>query len=543
MTCNSFARMARAVVDTIARYGYLRVAHWTAWPLLLFYAAYSVVQKRAEIVSALHREVRGFCNRYECKQRDYGDFEWDAIITLLWSMKFWILTHLVVGQLLAAFASRFLQHFYVAYSLLFMILCFPTDLWIRTAIMATASCVSVWLRRRSVVYVVGALVVATTTLSFMPRYEFSPCVIGGERSIEASVFFTGWNVLRCVSVAADLIDRTSSAPSDARKHVLHALAYLLYFPALIVGPVTNYDDFMKEPYRPPAWNRKRLLHFLLWCVRLVLGYCVMEGFLRVAYVPSAAMVPRWFHAQSGWTLAGLVYLSALQFYLKYNFAYGVPTMFFWLDGVCEGLNLRPRCTARIHTAANMWRYFDIALYRWIVKYLYKAVIANRWTVWWRFLGTSASFAFVLLWHTVQPHMLLWTTTNYLLVMAEMICVGIAAAAPVRSWLTTRCGPVRESILKGMLCAVNLVGSYGSCFFFLTDYDIASGAVRKLLVFPFPLLPLLVGLYCKAQVAIDILEWEKARRPEMADQDDSPPQTSEAPSSSPCPLRKRIVSNT
>ncbi|XP_075553970.1 protein-cysteine N-palmitoyltransferase HHAT-like [Dermacentor variabilis] len=543
MTCNSFARTSRAIVDSIARYGYLRVAHWTAWPLLLFYAVYSVVRKKAEIVSALHREARGLCRVYECEQRDYGDFEWDAIVAIFWSMKFWIVTHLVVGQLVAAFATRFLQHFYVAYSLLFMIWCFPADVWLRTGIMATASFVAVWLRRRSVVYVVGSVIVATTTLSFVPRFEFSPCVIGGERSHEASVFFTGWNVLRCVSVAADLIDRTSSAPSEARKHVLHALAYLLYFPALITGPLTNYDDFMKEPYRPPAWNSKRLLHFLLGCARLALGYGAMEAFLRVSYVHSAALAPRWFHAQSGWTLAGIVYLSALQFYLKYNFAYGVPSLFFWLDGVYTGPELRPRCSVRLHTAANIWRHFDIALYRWIVKYLYKAVIAGRWTAWWRFLGTSASFTFVLLWHTVQPHMLLWTTTNYLLVMAEMLCAGIAATAPVRSWLTTRCGPVRESVLKGVLCAVNLVGAYGSCFFFLTDFDIASGAVRKLLVFPFPLLPILFGLYCKAQVAMDIFEWEKARTPQKAGRDESPPRTSEAPSSTPCPRRKHVVSDT
>nr|XP_037275851.1 protein-cysteine N-palmitoyltransferase HHAT-like [Rhipicephalus microplus] len=223
--------------------------------------------------------------------------------------------------------------------------------------MATASYVAVLLRRRSLAYVTGSVIAALTTLPvpFVPRFEFSPCVIGGNRSLEASIFFTGWNVLRLVSVTVDIIDRPPSACKDARKTVLHALAYLLYFPGLVAGPVTNYDDFMNEAYRPPTWNRKRLLEFLARSARVVMGYCAMEGFLRFAYVRSAALTPRWFFAQSGWTLAGIVYFSSLQFYLKYNFAYGLPSLFFWLDNVYEKHDLRPRCTTRIHTAANVWR--------------------------------------------------------------------------------------------------------------------------------------------------------------------------------------------
>ncbi|KAL1435185.1 hypothetical protein MTO96_011109 [Rhipicephalus appendiculatus] len=470
--CKDLFRTTRAVADRIARYGYLRVAHWTAWHALFVCSAYNVVQKKAEIISALSKEAKGFCKAYDCKKRDYGDFEWDAIVALFWSMRYWMLAHLVIGQLVAVFAQRFLQPFYVAYSLVFMVLCFPKDVWFRAVTMATASCIAVLLRRRSVAYVTGSAMVAITTLPvpFIPQFEFSPCVIGGHRSFEGSIFFTGWNVLRLVSVAVDLIDKPASARKDARKTVLHALAYLLYFPGLIAGPMTNYDDFMTESYRPPTWNRRHLLEFLARSARVVVGYCTMEVFLRLAYVRSAALTSRWFFAQSGWTLGGIVYFSSLQFYLKYNFAYGIPSLFFWLDNVYERHDLRPRCTTRIHTAANLWRYFDIGLYRWIVKYLYKAVIGDRWTVWRRFLGNHCQL------YALQR------------------------------------GSRAETVLKGVLSAINLVATYGSCFFFLSNYDVASGVIGKLLVFPFPLLPVVFGLYCNAQVAMDIFEWERSRRP-------------------------------
>ncbi|KAL3235228.1 hypothetical protein MRX96_022517 [Rhipicephalus microplus] len=293
-------------------------------------------------------------------------------------------------------------------------------------------------------------------------------------------------------------------------------------------PILEAHYLPSQSYRPPTWNRKRLLEFLARSARVVMGYCAMEGFLRFAYVRSAALAPRWFFAQSGWTLAGIVYFSSLQFYLKYNFAYGLPSLFFWLDNVYEKHDLRPRCTTRIHTAANVWRY------------LYKAVVGDQWTAWHRFLGTSASFTFVLLWHTTQIHVVVWIAVNYFLVMAEMICARLAATAPVTSCSVMQGGSLGETALKGLLSAINLVATYGSCFFFLSNYDIASGAIKKLLVFPFPLLPVVLALYCNAQVAMDISDWERTRQPNEVDQRVYEGEKLEALSSSPCLRRKNAV---
>ncbi|XP_077524153.1 uncharacterized protein LOC144135328 [Amblyomma americanum] len=112
-------------------------------------------------------------------------------------------------------------------------------------------------------------------------------------------------------------------------------------------------------------------------------------------------------------------------------------------------------------------------------------------------------------------MVVWTLTNYFLVIAEMACVTLIDSAPVRSWRAKYSSPVAERVLKGVFCAFSLIGTFGSCFFFLTDYEIASGTLRKLLVFPMPLLPVLLGLYCKAQVAMDIFDWEEGRRTQNA----------------------------
>ncbi|XP_077523428.1 protein-cysteine N-palmitoyltransferase HHAT-like [Amblyomma americanum] len=349
---------------------YLRFVHWTTWIGMIFYAFYIVVQKRAEIISALFKEARWFCRVHNCRQRDHGDSEWEAIVSLVWAMRFWLLAHAALAQLIAALASQLLQPFYVLYSLLFATMCFPRDVWVKGIIMLAASFLAVSLRRRSVVYAVGFALVADATIDIplKPRLSSSPTLIGSTWSHGASVYFVGWHVLRCVSVTADILDGSPRGQPRGVFHTcLRALAYLLYFPGLIIGPVTNYDDFMKEPHRPSAWNHKRLLELLVRGCRLVARFFIMEAFLRWAYVRSALLAPRWYLAQSGWTLAGLVWLTSLQFYLKYNFAYGLSSLFFWMDGVYERHDLRPLCTVHIHTASNTWRYFDKGLYKWIVR--------------------------------------------------------------------------------------------------------------------------------------------------------------------------------
>ncbi|XP_077536805.1 protein-cysteine N-palmitoyltransferase HHAT-like [Haemaphysalis longicornis] len=489
----------------------LRIAHWTCWIGILLYAFYRVFEKKAEIISAMSQEAEGFCEVYDCNERDFGDIEWDGIVNIAWSARYWFLGHLVAAQLIAKFQPQLLQCFYAGYSVLFMGLHFPAVVWLRIGIMLLALWASVQLRRKAVVYAAGAAMVAYTTINipFVPHYPIPPCLINGSLSFEAAVFFTGWNVLRCVSVAADLIDANREGRTrPSRSMFLRELAYLLYFPSLMTGPITNCADFMKEPFRPPLWSAKRLLEFLVRSGRLALGFLLTEGFVRLAYVRGAALCPQWLLSQSGWPLAGIVYFTTVHFYLKYNFCYGLSSLFFWLDGVYERHDLRPRCSLRISTASNTWRYFDIGLYRWILRYIYKPVVSHRWNMWRRFLGTCASFSFVLIWHSVRPNMLVWAGLNFLLVLAEMACTSVINSVPWAYWRALYLSPPTEQVLRGVLCALSLVGVIASSFFYLTDVTIARGSLAKLLAFPVPLLPVLLGLYCKAQVAMDVLEWEK-----------------------------------
>lgn len=55
----------------------------------------------------------------------------------------------------------------------------------------------------------------------------------------------------------------------------------------------------------------------------------------------------------------------LEFHVKYVIIYGVASAFTALDNIETPPN--PRCIARIHVYSQMWRYFDVGLYRFLIK--------------------------------------------------------------------------------------------------------------------------------------------------------------------------------
>lgn len=58
----------------------------------------------------------------------------------------------------------------------------------------------------------------------------------------------------------------------------------------------------------------------------------------------------------------------LEFYLKYVISYGTSAAFAMLDNIEAPPT--PRCIARIHVYSQMWRHFDVGLYRFLVKYVF-----------------------------------------------------------------------------------------------------------------------------------------------------------------------------
>lgn len=55
----------------------------------------------------------------------------------------------------------------------------------------------------------------------------------------------------------------------------------------------------------------------------------------------------------------------LEFHMKYVVSYGTTAAYSRLDHIEPPPT--PRCIVRIHVYSQMWRYFDVGLYRFLLK--------------------------------------------------------------------------------------------------------------------------------------------------------------------------------
>lgn len=361
------------------------------------------------------------------------------------------------------------------------------------------------LRSKLAIYVATFVPLMQTVapVPFLPAFKISsPFTFNGVVSSSVPHYLWGWHLLRGLSFAMDRLVDSKSAPWSLRD-LIKTLAYMLYFPCLFVGPIINYDDFLPQRARLP-WSPARLREAAVRAIRLCAAYGLKEVFLHLAlvHVVRFGVVKDWLFAQPLWTIAGFSYGLCMGFYLKYHFLYGLSDYLLWLDQAYS-VSLRPYCIARYCTVSDTWRYFDIGLHKWLVKYIYKVVVADRWTYRRRVLGCMATYAFVLLWHTPATKVIIWTAINFVFVLIEM-----SISPEHHKWLAENFSPLNARMVKAMGCAISYLAAVVSCLYFLSDVHTANTIVNIMLLgFPIPLLPLLGGLYCCSHVAFDIFDWE------------------------------------
>lgn len=70
---------------------------------------------------------------------------------------------------------------------------------------------------------------------------------------------------------------------------------------------------------------------------------------------------------SDWCLYGGGLWMGLYFYLKYLTIYGIAGSFAALDAITP--ERPPRCIARVHRYSQMWKYFDVGLHKFLIKFV------------------------------------------------------------------------------------------------------------------------------------------------------------------------------
>lgn len=254
-------------------------------------------------------------------------------------------------------------------------------------------------------------------------------------------------------------DRVSiSAPAPAfTEH--NYLAYTLYSPLYLAGPIITFNDYISQTrYTSPSLNRYRTF---LYAVRFILCLLTMEFLLHYIYtVAISKSSPDW-SSYTPFQLAMLGFFNLHIIWLKLLLPWRFFRLWALIDGIDPPENM-VRCMSDNYSALAFWRAWHRSFNRWIVRYIYIPLgggaekggsqiraIAN-------FL---AVFTFIALWHDINLRLLMWGWLVTLFVLPEILAVF---AFPAKKWKDR---PNAYRVICGigavfnilMMMAANLVG--------------------------------------------------------------------------------------
>lgn len=127
------------------------------------------------------------------------------------------------------------------------------------------------------------------------------------------------------------------------------------------------------------------------------------------------------NSMDNWTLYGFGYTMGQFFHVKYVVFYGLSTTWAALEGI--PVPNTPKCIGRIHLYSDMWKYFDVGLHRFLVKYLYIPTNGAK-TTFSKVLASAVCFCFIFGWHGLHGNILIWSVLNLIGVLTEYIASDV-----------------------------------------------------------------------------------------------------------------------
>ncbi|ORX39272.1 MBOAT, membrane-bound O-acyltransferase family-domain-containing protein [Kockovaella imperatae] len=234
-------------------------------------------------------------------------------------------------------------------------------------------------------------------------------------------------MLRLVSFSLDYhwrrqANTTTTPPMDYRSRVTSLLeddayspagylAYCLYPPLYIAGPIMTFNDFIWQQRQPVTITPREKLSY---AIRFASCLLTMELILHTMYVVAIK-------DSSAWNGAGPAQLCMIGFWnlvvvwLKLLIPWRFFRLWALLDGIDPPENMI-RCVANNYSTLGFWRSWHRSYNLWIVRYIYVPLGGSRNVI----PSTLLVFTFVALWHDLSFKLLAWGWLVSLFILPELL---------------------------------------------------------------------------------------------------------------------------
>ena len=185
------------------------------------------------------------------------------------------------------------------------------------------------------------------------------------------------------------------------------LAYVIYAPLYLTGPIITFNDFISQQrHQPATLSTARTLKY---AIRFCLVLLAMELVLHYDYVGAISKArPEW----SSYTAAQISMLSYFNLHIIW-LKLLLPWRFFRLWSLVDGIDPPEnmlRCVSDNYSTLSFWRGWHRSYYRWLLRYIYIPLGGSSFRSWWEATRTVVTylvvFTFVALWHDIKMNLLI-----------------------------------------------------------------------------------------------------------------------------------------
>ncbi|KAF8838855.1 MBOAT-domain-containing protein [Paxillus ammoniavirescens] len=193
------------------------------------------------------------------------------------------------------------------------------------------------------------------------------------------------------------------------------IAYVLFPPLYIAGPILTFNNFMWQLRRPVDLPTRVVLGYL---TRFLVSLLTMEFILHYMYVVAIKDAKAW-PGDTPLELSMIGFWNLIVVWLKLL----LPWRFFRLWSLASGIDPPEnmvRCMANNYSTLGFWRSWHRSYNLWIVRYIYIPLGGTKNVV----LTTALIFSFVALWHDLSFRLLAWGWLVSLFIFPELLATHL-----------------------------------------------------------------------------------------------------------------------
>ncbi|KAK4043711.1 MBOAT, membrane-bound O-acyltransferase family-domain-containing protein [Parachaetomium inaequale] len=244
-------------------------------------------------------------------------------------------------------------------------------------------------------------------------------------------------------------DRIATPASAQDYSFRNYLAYAIYAPLYLTGPIITFNDYISQQrYQPATLSPARTLKY---AIRFALVLLAMELVLHFDYVGAISKSNPTWSTYSPAQLSLLSYFNLHIIWLKLLLPWRFFRLWSLVDGIDPPENML-RCVSDNYSTLSFWRGWHRSYYRWLLRYIYIPLGGSSFRTAWDAARTVVTylvvFTFVALWHDIKLNLLIW---GWLIVVFFLPEIAAGMLFPRRKWES------RPTAYR-MLCCLGGVGN-------------------------------------------------------------------------------------